>query len=161
MIPLLGYSSVFTFLGDPTQPGLCIGQIWTLGVAFILVFGNLVAKTGRIFLIFNRAASSSRTTVAITDAELLRPSGGLLAVQVLILAIWTGIDQPRLYIDFMNNARYCRSSSYTFAWIIFAYDGLVMLAGVFFALQTRSVAKRFRDSASIGLTVSTANVIYL
>ncbi|KAJ3294254.1 hypothetical protein HK104_003790 [Borealophlyctis nickersoniae] len=153
---LLGYASVFTFIGTPEAPGLCLGQVWSLGMAFILIFGNLATKTGRIWVIFHRTETGTSINTGITNAQLLRPAGLLIGIQVLILALWTGIDPPHPRIDFTRAAKYCQSDGYVFTGLIIAYDALVVFAGVVFAVRTRAVAARFSDSAGIGLSVITS-----
>ncbi|TPX70208.1 hypothetical protein SpCBS45565_g01915 [Spizellomyces sp. 'palustris'] len=155
----LGYASVPTFIGDPKHAGRCIGQIWIVGMAFIMVFGNLVAKTGRTWMLFQRSETGLVPNSPITDSQLLRPAGLLIGIQILILGLWTGFDQPRQFIDFPRETRYCRSQGITFKAVLFAYDSVILFAGVVFALRTKEVAKKFRDSASIGLSIYTITLI--
>ncbi|KNC97650.1 uncharacterized protein SPPG_07119 [Spizellomyces punctatus DAOM BR117] len=155
----IGYASVPTFIGDPEHAGRCIGQIWMVGMAFIMVFGNLVAKTGRTWMLFQRSEAGLVPNSPITDSQLLRPAGLLIGIQILILGLWTGFDQPRQFIDFPRATRYCQSQGTTFKAVLFAYDSVIIFAGVVFALRTKEVAKKFRDSASIGLSIYTIALI--
>jgi gamma-aminobutyric acid type B receptor len=71
----------------------CIAMPWLLACGFSLTFSALFTKTHRILTIMRNAASFKR--VKVTALDVAKPMIALLFTNVIILAIWTGIDPLR------------------------------------------------------------------
>ena len=138
----------------------CITKVWIGAIGFALIMGNLLAKTYRIFKIFTNVRVSS---VAITDADLLKFSGGIILFEVLLLSIYTfakGLPDAVLK-DSTTQTLYrfisCEVSDSSFQTImtiaILVINALFVLFGVVIAYLTRNVDSSFNESKYIALTM--------
>jgi len=83
----------------------------------------------------------------------MKPVVGLLLLEVIFLAIWTGVDMPTARETLFNNFIYqtCLSSG-VYWWIIFlAYKVLFLFFGVFLAVQSRNFDTALNESKQVAL----------
>lgn len=121
---------------------------------------NLLAKTYRIFKIFNNVRV---TSLVIKDTDLLKFSGVVLLGEVILLCVYSfigGLTTPvaiQSKSDSLLQYIQCRSPSsgiqtgLTIA--LFAYNVILVVAGVVVAYLTRNVDSAFNESQYIGLTM--------
>ena len=151
---LMGSATVFLWVSKPTAT-LCIAQPWVAGLAFSLVYSNLLAKTFRIWRIFDNQQLRKRH---ITDKELLIFSGILMGIEVVILVVMTIVDRPFVGLEYdpkKPDQAYlvCKTDSPIFLYIQYAYAGTLMLVGSILAFKTRRIDLRFRESKYIGFCI--------
>lgn len=159
---ILAYLAVFTYIGLPST-ALCTSNLWLLNIAFALTFGNILAKNWRIYKIFHNHQLRLST---ITTRFLLLCVAALLAVEILLLIIWSGYDAPSFVeIDLADGVRYyeCGGKNSTFSAVLLAvtiiYNSIITFAAAWLAFKTRKVSSAFRESASIAVSVYNFAVI--
>ena len=109
----------------PKDSATCTTSVWSLGYAFILIYGSLFTKTWRIHRIMTESEKLHRIT--ITDIMLLKIVGVLLLLETIYLAIWSGADTPHAKEVEDNLADHslrnvCASDSSLFSSILIALD---------------------------------------
>jgi len=147
---LLGYISVILTLPDQTD-GLCAAEPWLWGISYMLVFGALFAKVWRVARIAGNTKLSKN--VKVTEFDVAKPVIGLLILEVIFLAIWTGVDRPRATDIVFDNAIYktCLSNG-VYWWPIFlAYKIILLVFGVFLAVQSRNFDTALNESKQVAL----------
>ncbi|KAI9144373.1 periplasmic binding protein-like I [Paraphysoderma sedebokerense] len=147
-------SSLWSFIGMPTATS-CVAQIWTLAVGFGLTWGCLLAKTYRIYKIFNNARlqklHASRSFVMLAVAVTL--------LEVMFALIWTLVDAPKPSIvmlpDDAGSYWTCSSGiSAPMLSVLCCYNAILILASVFLCTQIRQIKiQAYNESLTIGSTV--------
>lgn len=140
---IIGQASVFSWVGEPSQTS-CSSRIWVGGIAFAIVYGALFVKNWRIWRIFG---NTSMEVFAITNNMLLGGLAVILAGEIIILAIWSGIDpflpqdQSSQLLSAWQYNRRCSSSSKSI-WqipVFITYNIAIIIAGVFVSYKTRTI----------------------
>lgn len=136
---LLLYSGVIMWsLYVPTP--VCNAVAWCLSVGFVVMFGSLFGRTFRILQIIKK---SKYAPVKFTNTRLLAFVSLLVAIDVIILIIWTAVVpiqgvliQPDRYRP-LQDILQCtlRGSDFIFIGILAAYKLLIMCAGLFFSVK--------------------------
>lgn len=146
----------------PQTQFTCILKIWILCVGFALIMGNLLAKTYRIFKIFTNVKVS---TSAITDLDLLKFSGAVIFLEVILLIIYTfgsGTLPDAVVVNSTTNSLYSYISCQiednegfqtAMTIIIIAFNEILVILGAIIAYLTRNVDSAFNESAYIGATM--------
>lgn len=144
-----------------TQSGFtCFVKIWLLAIGFGLIMGNLLAKTYRIFKIFN---NPSVTATVMKDIDLLKFSIVILAIEIALLCVYcfvSGTPKP-IFIQSTSDSLLliiqCSVPSgfiQTFGTItLLVFNGLLILCGVVIAYVSRHVESSFNESKYIAITV--------
>ncbi|XP_077990424.1 gamma-aminobutyric acid type B receptor subunit 2-like [Glandiceps talaboti] len=160
---------MFTVINQST---ICQVRMWFLCLGFTLSFGSMFSKTWRVHKIFT---NKKVTSVKIRDAHLFGIVVLMLACDLLILMLWTAIDQPLvrtteypaypdpsgrdiLIIPLVNECK----SQHDAVWyaILIGYKGIVLVFGVFLAWETRKVQySHLNDSRYIGFAVYNVTVM--
>jgi len=146
---------VTVFLLSPTPTGaLCTIAAWTICIGFTLFYGNLLAKTLRVYIIFRSVKNFER--VKVTNMQLFPFVGVLLALDVILLVLFTAIDTPTTSHDTQGLDPYeyrsvCdyNGAAFILIWIMVGYKGIQLFVGIILAFLTRSVSKAFNESQSI------------
>eukprot|EP00013_Stygamoeba_regulata_P025401 CAMPEP_0177654448 /NCGR_PEP_ID=MMETSP0447-20121125/14339_1 /TAXON_ID=0 /ORGANISM="Stygamoeba regulata, Strain BSH-02190019" /LENGTH=653 /DNA_ID=CAMNT_0019158101 /DNA_START=193 /DNA_END=2154 /DNA_ORIENTATION=+ len=158
---LLLYTAVILWMPVPNDP-LCIMPLWLLSLGFSLLFGNLLAKTWRIFYMFRRLRKFKY--VSISDVMLLPITGVILLVDIVLLILFTFINIPeaRKYgfqddselseYEFRWQCDYPESSAIMF-FIIVGWKGLQILAGCVLSILTRNVSHDFNEAKHITFAI--------
>eukprot|EP01135_Chromosphaera_perkinsii_P011949 Nk52_evm2s2542 gene=Nk52_evmTU2s2542 len=151
---LMGSITVFLWVSKPTD-SICAAQPWVAGLAFSLVYSNLLAKTFRIWRIFDNQQLRKRH---ITDKELLCFSGILMGMEVIILILMSILDRPYAGIEYDSQKAdqaylVCKSDMPIFLYIQYVYCGTIMIVGSVLAFKTRRIDIRFRESKYIGFCI--------
>jgi quinol-cytochrome oxidoreductase complex cytochrome b subunit len=95
------------------------------------------------------------TSSLMSDSKILQMSSLFLIIEIILLAIWTGVGAPEpVVLKFSSTQWYqtCQvvnSSGTAMAGIMAAYNALLVIVLLFVAFATRSVAERYRDSKNI------------
>ncbi|KND04505.1 uncharacterized protein SPPG_00233 [Spizellomyces punctatus DAOM BR117] len=147
-----------------TTPQTCAIERWTQGIGFAVVMGNVAAKAYRIWRIFDNAKMK---TVSIPNSELMRFSGIIMLIEIILLGIWTGVDFPVVLMEqsgtkyrFVCGARNETVSTVLTA-IVYACNALLLFGNAFLAWKTRNVATDYGEAKHIAYTVYNVVVICL
>ena len=84
--------SIITLVG-PNNDTTCLLRPWCIDITSTLMFAPLIMKLNRLDLIFN---NPSLKKMEISDLTVSLQVIGLILVDVIILAFWTGIQRPRV-----------------------------------------------------------------
>jgi multiple sugar transport system substrate-binding protein len=130
----------------------CMVNLWFFGISFILMFAPIFAKTYRLYRIFKIDVTVQK--VRITNTQLLGLLGVLLAIELVILIVWTAYDplkmMDKLITAGTQRVTRCNSKHWTPFWIAFlGYKVLLVLFGVFVTFQTRGIYKFYRESRQL------------
>lgn len=160
---LLGIAMCLTsqIIWEITQSTLtCIFKIWLLAIGFGLIMGNLLAKTYRIWKIFNNIRV---TSLVIKDTDLLKFSAIVVIIEIILLSVYTftsGLPRPvnlQSLSDSLLKIVECQVPSslvqigMTITLLVF--NGLLIIGGVIIAYLTRNVDSAFNESKYIAITM--------
>lgn len=154
----LNYASVFLLSVDPAKTGACNAVWWLLCVGFGTFYAALLVKTWRIAEIFRNL--EHLRTKQISMQSLLLILTIVVGLELVLLVLLTAIDMPvaeaiRQDTDSsLSTYEYrvvCRQTqaSQALLWILVAYNGSLLAAGVLLSFQTRSLSKTFNESKHI------------
>lgn len=137
-----------------TSKALCNLQAWMLGLGFVLCMSCLVLKTWRISKIFG---NTSLSVMQIPNQELLRKVGAMMLIEIIINALWTGLDPLRptlISLDTTSQTWSCRSDFFfQFMGVSVGYKALILIAATYLAIRTREVPSAFNESKQIGFAI--------
>ncbi|XP_065899591.1 gamma-aminobutyric acid type B receptor subunit 2-like [Dysidea avara] len=147
-----------------TVDHLCQTKVWLVAIGFSLLFGTIFAKTWRIYFIFNYI--KPKTKLEMKDIYLFAIVGVLILVDIVILIPPTAVSSAILRReqeevegedagDLPGIIGVCTSDN-SLPWItvLLAYKGLVLLAGLFLAFETRKVKIRsLNESRFVAMSV--------
>ena len=85
----------------------CSGTVWFLSIGFTTVFAALYCRTRRINFVYRNALKFRRVTVRAKDVAW--PIVLLLAVNVVILSVWTAVHPPQFQAIVMDFDIYDRA----------------------------------------------------
>lgn len=144
----------------PQSSLTCIIKVWLLAIGFGLIMGNLLAKTYRIFKIFNNIRV---TSLVIRDTDLLYFSAGVVLMEIILLAVYTfagGLLVPvniQSVSDSLLIIVQCSSPSKFLQTmmniVLLAVNALLVLFGVVIAYLTRNVDSAFNEAKYIAITM--------
>lgn len=127
---------------------LCSSSVWLLNLGFMLSFGSMVAKTFRLYRIFDNALFAP---VAITNRQLLSMLAALIIVDSALIALWQGMAPERLRVD---RYRVCVSElSWIFAPLLIALKACLVCYGAWLTYQVRSIPSSYNESKFLGLAI--------
>jgi uncharacterized membrane protein YgcG len=117
----------------------------------MLAFGSLFAKVWRVWRIAGSAKLAKN--VKVTEFDIAKPVIGLILLELIFLSIWTAIDMPKRTDVLFNNEIYTTClSDHVFWWIIsLAYKALLLIFGVFLAVQIRNFDTAINESKAVAL----------
>ncbi|EGC35498.1 hypothetical protein DICPUDRAFT_33314 [Dictyostelium purpureum] len=163
LLILLGCIVIFCaciiFSQTPTKE-TCRTRVWLLSVGFTIFLGNLLVKNWRIWLLFDNPKLKKRT---ITNWKLYPWVAGILAVDILILGLWTGLgnirSEPRAGIDGLSKYEYsdvCTNDKGgdTMLYILLVFHGIKLLLACFISFKIKAVdIEEFNESKPISTSV--------
>lgn len=146
------YFQLYIWIG-PQTAGSCVSKIWLPIFGFGMLMGPMLAKTFRIWKIFDNSKLRARR---LLTGHLMGMSAAVISVNLILLIIWTAVD-PLKPISLENNYYFCGSYNNNFQTgfiIVFAvYNGLLLILGSFLSYKTRSVVSSFNESTYIAYTM--------
>lgn len=90
----LCFTAAIVWVSEPTKH-ICASRIWLPSVGFTLCMGAMIIKNVRLMIIFD----AQMRRVRIRDSKLLIWVSILLAVDVVLLAVWNGVGNPFVYVQ--------------------------------------------------------------
>ncbi|KAI8998271.1 7 transmembrane sweet-taste receptor of 3 GCPR-domain-containing protein [Gaertneriomyces semiglobifer] len=147
---ILGYSLIFLYVGTPSS-ALCVSQVWVGGVAYTLAVGNLVGKTWRIYKIFTTRGKAR----PMKDIHVLMLTLGMLAVELTLDALWTGLAPLEPTLKETDGSRFwvCDSpnaANRPLTFLNLAWKAILLLTACVLAFLTRNVDVMYGESKAIG-----------
>mmetsp|Transcript_4749 Transcript_4749/g.14489 ORF Transcript_4749/g.14489 Transcript_4749/m.14489 type:complete len:964 (-) Transcript_4749:107-2998(-) len=153
---LIAYSTVFAIIASPSDAACpFIPILATLG--FVVTFSPLLLKIYRVWRLFD---NDRLLQVCITNLQLLIVCGGLLLVQLVILAFWMGFSLPGLgYAPGDPSAPAIHavcSSDNPVAFVVteLVFAGVLVVCGVLFSFKSRNASFVFNESRGIAISVN-------
>lgn len=138
----------------------CVIKVWLLAIGFGLIMGNLLAKTYRIFKIFNNARV---TSLVIRDVDLLKFTVSILLLEILMLSGYcfpSGLPRPTVYqstsdelLKYIQCAVPSGALQLAGTIALFCVNFLLILGAVTIAFLTRNVDSAFNESLYIAYVV--------
>ncbi|XP_041350716.1 gamma-aminobutyric acid type B receptor subunit 2-like [Gigantopelta aegis] len=136
-----------------TFTAFCQAKLVSLTVGFSLAFGGLFAKTWRVYVIFTHGTKQKKV---VKDKQLLLMVCGLVTINISIIIVWFVIDPFQIVvqqlpvkinvihdIEIHGSIKNCNSHMQIyFLGCLLTVQGIILLFGVFLALQTRKKVKR-------------------
>ena len=159
---MLCYLLPFFFIAKPA-PWICAIRRFGIGFCFSLCYSALLVKTNRIHRIFNRPSSSSQVPPLISPESQLFFTALLVAVQVVVVAVWLVVENPTIeydYSDYVTDLR-CGESPHIGLSVSLGYNFLLLMATLYFAFRTRKIPQNFNETKFINLTMYTLCVLWL
>ncbi|KAN0026683.1 hypothetical protein ACTFIV_007673 [Dictyostelium citrinum] len=163
LLILFGCIIIFTgciiFSLSPTDD-LCRARVWLLSVGYTIFLGSLLVKNWRIWLLFDNPKLKKRS---ITNWKLYPFVAGILAADVLILALWQGLgnirSESRIGIDSLTKYQYanvCSSNDQgsIALYILLVFHGIKLLAACFISFKIKAVdIEEFNESKPIASSI--------
>ncbi|RUP48611.1 7 transmembrane sweet-taste receptor of 3 GCPR-domain-containing protein [Jimgerdemannia flammicorona] len=154
---MFAFGSIASFTLIPTV-AICSLRPICLAVSFVLVLGNIIAKTFRIYRIFDNSFALKSNT--ITNRYLSTIVIALLAGALVIVGLWLILDPPvpmLTAVNTLSSAWTCNSRYYTvgrtgtslFEIFLIIYLGSLVLVASILAYKTRGVDDMYGESKQI------------
>ncbi|XP_041350739.1 gamma-aminobutyric acid type B receptor subunit 2-like [Gigantopelta aegis] len=162
---LILYSAVFWETKGTSTILACEAKLVSLTVGFSLAFGGLFAKTWRVYVIFTHGTKQKKV---VKDKQLLLMVCGLVTINLSIIIVWFVIDPFQIVVhqlpvevnviddfEIRESIKHCYSQKQIyFLGCLLTFHGIILLFGVFLALQTRKVKiDGLNDSKMIGVCI--------
>ncbi|XP_046882458.1 metabotropic glutamate receptor 7 [Hypomesus transpacificus] len=165
----LCYVITFVMIAEP-DVGVCSFRRIFLGLGMCISYAALLTKTNRIYRIFEEGKRSVTPPRLISPTSQLAITSSLIAIQLLGVFIWFGVDPPNTLINYdeqktMNpeEARGMLKCDITDLQIIcsLGYSILLMVTCTIYAIKTRGVPESFNEAKPIGFTMYTTCIVWL
>ncbi|KAJ3102530.1 hypothetical protein HDU96_009598, partial [Phlyctochytrium bullatum] len=153
---LLSYVGVITEIGVPNT-ARCTVKLWGTAGSYSLVVSAFTAKNWRVYKIYR----NSYKRKSLPDSELLRTVVALVAVDVIVLCVWTLINPPGRAATVLEASTYyiCQSPNVTVGWVLFlvllVYNIILIITGVWVSHLTKDVEGPFSELKFNGFTIYT------
>ncbi|KAJ3114067.1 hypothetical protein HDU96_002607 [Phlyctochytrium bullatum] len=152
---LLAHAAMVVYTGEPNRL-TCLLQPWLVVAGYGLTVSALVVRCWRIYKIFR---NKYLMKLRLKDADLLRPLALLLAVEVVLLVLWTVLAPPVPALVKLPNSQFWTCSAGSKGWgfvgALVGYNAALLGFGVWLAVGTRRVLAPWNESKWIGYTVYT------
>ncbi|KAI9144390.1 periplasmic binding protein-like I [Paraphysoderma sedebokerense] len=151
---LLSTSTIWLMSGLPTAAS-CALQIWILPLGFSLVWGSLIAKSSRIYRIFNNV----RQLHASFDRSTMYLAATIICVEMLFIIVWTVWDYPKpvvlSLVDGSGTYWSCSSTANASMSIsLYIYNGLLIITSVILSTRIRKIAfQLYNETLALSATV--------
>ena len=164
LLALLAYTIVEAFSTSPLATTvLCNFIPWLTSIGFSLVFGTVIVKTWRVYVIFIRYELKSCKKTHLKDFPLSLIMVCFSAVNIILCTVWSVSDPLRYFKESTINIEQvteevgesCTCEIFLL-WLALAvvYNGFLVTSAVFLAYLTRRVCvKEFKTSKNTTLLV--------
>lgn len=155
---ILAYISLYFFVGYRTKFSCTIIPI-SFHLGYSLILGNLIAKNYRIYRIFNNIFI---TRTVVTDVQLLKVSGSIVAANAIVLIAWfssstvSTVNIPVSRDSFYVDCAFEGVNHSVFVSLLTLLGSLQLGFATFLAFKTRSVGRnysKYSEYKQIGLSV--------
>ncbi|KAJ3106728.1 hypothetical protein HDU97_005654 [Phlyctochytrium planicorne] len=151
----VSFISIWLYSEYPLSNSSCITYGWLKYLGFAVVFGSLIVKTYRIFVIFT---TKNKNKQNLNDGVLVGYFLVLIAIWVVILLVWTIVPAQRPFLDseiryrladdgsvsMIDVTPFCNFTSYNY--VCLAAMVLTLVYGVFLTYSVRNTPGAFNES---------------
>ncbi|ORZ33105.1 7 transmembrane sweet-taste receptor of 3 GCPR-domain-containing protein [Catenaria anguillulae PL171] len=134
----------------------CAARTWLLAIGLCTVLSSITLKTWRIFNVFGNRRM--RVGNKLSTRRLMTMVGLLLALDAILLAIWTAISSPAEAVTEVSATTFTYScgvassdAATVLSILVIIYHAVLLVASVFLSYKIRNVASEFNESKYIGL----------
>jgi hypothetical protein len=149
---ILIYASLFFWTLETTTV-MCNLRYWFSGVGFVLMLCALLTKTWRVYRIFR---DHSLKLIKLTNSYLLRILAVALAIEIVILIVWSAAFTPHVHTIVVDehrpslNYRTCvGSQTLPFAVASIIYHASLIIGGVLLGFLSRTIRSEYNESKFI------------
>ncbi|KAJ3368741.1 hypothetical protein GGF31_006165 [Allomyces arbusculus] len=145
---LLILVSEYILIGVPSAPA-CHASTIVFTFAYELVVASAIAKTYRIFRIFDNSRISKG---GLKSQDLFRNVAMIMVVQAVLFIIWAAAFPvwPTLVTTKTSLSYECRPTNFGGHWAVvgasFAFNGVMLLLVCYLAYKTRNVDSSYRET---------------
>jgi metabotropic glutamate receptor 4/metabotropic glutamate receptor 6/7/8 len=122
---------------------------------------NLVLKEFRIWYLFRTAAKLQKSTLSTN--VLLGVTGSIIAIELIVLIVWTSIDMPRSKTETdytaSTTSTFCSPTNVVFVWLLLGEKLLFLSGGLIMSLLTKDIPESYNESKYIAFSVSHHRVL--
>ena len=150
-----GMSSCFLFYGKASD-AKCGMISWWIAIPSGLVIGSLVAKQYKVFRVL---CHTGFQILKISNTMLLGITGGIIAVDVIVLIIWSAVDLPELglkKVDGDHHAVCVANDPLPFFVILVVYKFILILVSAGLAWKSRKLPSVYSEAKHIGFALYVA-----
>eukprot|EP00566_Odontella_aurita_P007167 CAMPEP_0113567734 /NCGR_PEP_ID=MMETSP0015_2-20120614/23442_1 /TAXON_ID=2838 /ORGANISM="Odontella" /LENGTH=737 /DNA_ID=CAMNT_0000470165 /DNA_START=104 /DNA_END=2317 /DNA_ORIENTATION=+ /assembly_acc=CAM_ASM_000160 len=154
--------------GDGPVPA-CVTIPWFYSVGFCITYGTLFAKIRRVHRLFRASARMVRARVTAKDT--LLQIGSVLFIDVIILSVWTGVDQlywertvlmTDVYRNPLSSQGYCTSDHWpVFVGLIATLHFGLLAVACYMCYVTRHIPAKFSEGQYLSLVMLSNLQIFL
>lgn len=136
--------------GDGPVRG-CVVFPWLFCLGFSITLGTLLSKIFRVYRLFKAASMAQRVTVTGKDTLLMII--GITSVDVIICAVWTGVEplswvrtitSVDIFGQSLSSVGYCTSNNWkAFVAAIGTWHLILMLLACYLCYLTRNISSKF------------------
>ena len=159
---LLCYLLPLVYIGRPHVVSCAIRRygIW---VSLSLCFGAILLKLIRIYRIFINKMVTVRKPLFIDWKSQLLLIGTIVVFQILIGTVWLIVENPGVTEITQSDhiIQRCRAQPYIGSSVSLAYNMLLLIGCICFAILTRKVPTDFNETRFLYLTVFSMCVIWV
>ena len=154
--------TVFLLSPQPPTQGTCISAYWLLCVGFGLFYAGILVKTWRIIVVIRGASVFKAVSVPVRS--LLAMITVIVLIEIILLILYSTIDTPDVVMrtpdddvtlglyEFRMVCQYPGASS-VILWVLVAYNGLILAAGVVLTFMTKDISKIFNESKHLAVGI--------
>ena len=141
-------SSSFTLLGENTK-ATCLLRMWSFHFFFVVALSPLFVKVWRMYTLVGSMNIRRNTITNVTAALYTLP---MIAVQTIILLIFTFVDPPRPMDDIdqeggsVTYGVVCNSDTNAYAYTLSIYEALCVFVGCVLAYKSRNMSDDFGEA---------------
>uniref|UniRef100_A0A7S4PGY8 G-protein coupled receptors family 3 profile domain-containing protein n=1 Tax=Paramoeba aestuarina TaxID=180227 RepID=A0A7S4PGY8_9EUKA len=147
-----GMSSAFLFMGKASDVK-CGMTIWWIAVPSALVIGSLVAKQYKVFKVLSHKGFQ---VIRITNQQLFAITGGIVAVDLIVLIIWSAMSIPYLGIREVDGEDHplCDTDDFLpFFIVLVAYKFILIFVSAVLAWKSRGLPSAYSEAKHIGFAL--------
>ena len=152
----LVFSTIFFIIGPPSNLKCAITPIW-LAISVSIVFGSLLAKIWRLYVIFS--SQFVKLNMKEQNMKMLFFSAHVL-IQAILCIIWLVLSAPVPIVFQAGTSEHyftCQSPNTQinsiFLAILLIYNAIVILYGAILAFLTRNLPSKYNESVTIALSI--------
>ncbi|EPZ30817.1 GPCR, family 3 domain-containing protein [Rozella allomycis CSF55] len=162
----LNFLQLIIMPGIPTS-SFCKADTTLLVLSFSLFYGNLIAKSVRLYKIFYVIKTNGGNKW--TDRKVILFGSLFAMINIILIIIWNTIDNPSpMILKRPGTKDYfwtCRSQSASFQstmlTTILLYCGIILLGNLMMAVKTRGIPSKFQETKTIGLSVYNLAIVLI
>ena len=147
-----GMSSCFLFLGKNSD-AKCGMMAWFIAVPSALVIGSLVAKQYKVWKVLSHKGFQ---VIRVTNQQLFAITGGIVAVDLIVLTIWSAYDIPHLGLREVDGNEHplCDTEQFlAFFIVLVAYKFAIISVSAFLAWKSRGLPSAYSEAKHIGFAL--------